>query len=50
MELENFSRKNSNLLFSYSSSDIKIDIMQNHEQKQKLKKPNFYGQNNFYFF
>jgi hypothetical protein len=38
MELVSFFEKISNLSYSYPSNHIENDIMQNHEQKQKLKK------------
>jgi hypothetical protein len=44
------SLKNSKNSYLYCSTQIEVDIMQNHEQKKKMKmkkseKPRFYGQN-----
>jgi hypothetical protein len=52
MDLVKILEKKSKTSHSDRNSHIEHDIMQNHEQKQKVKKsekPRFYGQNKLFF-
>jgi hypothetical protein len=52
MDLVKILEKNQKLLIHIVSSHIEGDVMQNHEQKKKVKKsekPRFYGQNKLFF-